>query len=93
VMGIPRSVDALVMVLLGGVESLVGPVAGAAAFTWLQDEIARYTQYWRAIFGALILLLVVVFPQGLAGLGLLLRRVVTGRRRSGDAETSAAARA
>jgi len=91
VMGIPRSVDALVMVLLGGIESLVGPVAGAAAFTWLQDEIARYTQYWRAVFGALILLLVVVFPQGLAGFGLLLRRAVGSRRR--DAETGAAARA
>jgi branched-chain amino acid transport system permease protein len=93
VMGIPRSVDALVMVLLGGIESLAGPVAGAAAFTWLQDEIARYTQYWRAAFGALILLLVVVFPQGLAGLGLLLRRAVSGRRGRRDAETGAAARA
>jgi branched-chain amino acid transport system permease protein len=93
VMGIPRSVDALVMVLLGGVESLVGPVVGAAAFTWLQDEIARYTQYWRAIFGALILLLVVVFPQGLAGFGLMLRRAVAGRRGRRDAESGAAARA
>src|SRR5262249_30891649 len=34
---IPRSVDALVMVLLGGIESLLGPVAGAAVFTFLQD--------------------------------------------------------
>jgi ABC-type branched-subunit amino acid transport system permease subunit len=34
-----RSVDALVMVLLGGVQTLAGPVVGAAAFTWLQDTL------------------------------------------------------
>jgi branched-chain amino acid transport system permease protein len=62
-----RSVDALVMVLLGGVQSLAGPVVGAVAFTWLQDTIIRATDYWRAVFGVVILVLVLVFPQGLAG--------------------------
>jgi branched-chain amino acid transport system permease protein len=74
-LGIPRSVDALVMVLLGGVQTLVGPVVGAALFTWLQDEIARATEYWRAILGLVILLLVIAFPQGIAGFaGRLLAR-------------------
>ncbi|MDF3072752.1 MAG: transporter permease [Alphaproteobacteria bacterium] len=74
-LGIPRSVDALVMVLLGGVQTLVGPVVGAAIFTWLQDEIARATEYWRAILGLVILLLVIAFPQGIAGFaGRLLAR-------------------
>ena len=36
-LAIPRSVDALVMVLLGGLNALAGPLLGAAAFTWLQD--------------------------------------------------------
>ena len=62
-----RSVDALVMVLLGGVQSLAGPIVGAAAFTWLQDTVIRVTDYWRAMFGFVILALVLVFPQGLAG--------------------------
>jgi branched-chain amino acid transport system permease protein len=53
--------------LLGGVQTLTGPVAGAAIFTWLQDEIARGTEYWRAILGATILVIVLVFPQGVAG--------------------------
>jgi len=67
VAGIPRSIDGLVMVLLGGIQTLTGPVVGAAAFTWLQDTIARETTYWRAFLGGVILLLVLAFPQGLAG--------------------------
>jgi branched-chain amino acid transport system permease protein len=67
VTSIPRSVDGLVMVLLGGLQTLTGPVVGAAAFTWLQDTIARETAYWRAMLGGVILFLVLAFPQGLAG--------------------------
>jgi branched-chain amino acid transport system permease protein len=67
-LGISKSVDALVMVLLGGLHTLLGPVLGALSFTSLQDTIVRETQYWRACFGAVILLLVLVFPKGLMGL-------------------------
>ncbi len=66
-MAVGKSVDGLVMVLLGGVQSLWGPLVGAVSFTWLQDSIARSTDYWRALLGAVILLLVLAFPQGLAG--------------------------
>jgi branched-chain amino acid transport system permease protein len=65
-----RSIDGLVMVLLGGVQTLAGPVVGASVFVWLQDWVMRATEYWRALLGALVLLLVLVFPQGIAG-GLL----------------------
>ena len=51
VVSIVASIDALVMVLLGGVQTLTGPVVGAAVFTWLQDVIARDTDYWRAVLG------------------------------------------
>ncbi len=74
VMGIQRSVDALVMVLLGGVHSLVGPLVGAAVLTWLQDEIIRDTEYWRGLLGLAILALVLLLPQGLAGARDLWRR-------------------
>ena len=57
-LSVPRSVDALVMVLLGGVHTLTGPVWGAAGFTWLQDVMARNLEYWRAAMGAAILILV-----------------------------------
>jgi branched-chain amino acid transport system permease protein len=65
-MSIPRSFDALIMVLLGGIKTLFGPVAGASVFTWLQDEITRF-EYWRLILGLLIIAIVIAFPQGLAG--------------------------
>ncbi len=66
-LAIPRSVDGLVMVLMGGIQTLTGAVAGAAVFTWLQDVITRQTEFWRAVLGGIILLLVLAFPQGIAG--------------------------
>ena len=64
---ISQSTDGLVMVLLGGVETLTGPVVGAAIFTWLRDTLARETDFWRGMLGLVILLIVVAFPQGLVG--------------------------
>ena len=64
---IGQSTDGLVMVLLGGVQTIVGPLVGAISFTWLSDVIARSTDYWRALLGSIILLLVLAFPQGIAG--------------------------
>jgi branched-chain amino acid transport system permease protein len=66
-MAVGKSVDGLVMVLLGGVQTLTGPVVGAVSFTWLQDTVARSTDYWRALLGGIVLLLVLAFPQGIAG--------------------------
>jgi len=66
-LSIGRSVDALVMVLLGGVQTLTGPIVGATVFTWLQDTVARHTDYWRGLLGLIIVMLVMLFPQGIAG--------------------------
>ena len=66
VMAIPRSFDFLFMILLGGVETLFGPIAGAAAFTWLHDKIARI-DFWQLILGCIFIFLVMAFPQGIAG--------------------------
>ncbi len=65
-MAIPRSFDFLFMVLLGGIETLFGPIAGATAFTWLHDQIARI-DYWQLILGCIFIILVIVFPSGIAG--------------------------
>ncbi len=66
-LAIPRSVDALVIVLLGGLNALAGPLLGAAAFAWLSDTLSRVTDYWRASLGVTILLIVLVFPLGIGG--------------------------
>ena len=66
-MAVGKSVDGLVMVLLGGLQTLAGPLVGAVTFTWLQDTVARNTDYWRALLGGTILLLVLAFPMGIAG--------------------------
>ena len=76
-LAIPRSVDVLVAVLLGGLNALFGPLLGAAAFTWLADTAARATDYWRALLGALILVIVLAFPAGIGG---ALARLVRARR-------------
>jgi branched-chain amino acid transport system permease protein len=62
-----RSIDGLVMVLLGGIQTLTGPIVGASVFAVLQDTIMRQTEYWRALLGAIILLLVLAFPGGIVG--------------------------
>ena len=64
---IGHSIDGLVMVMLGGIETLMGPVVGAALFTWLQDTLARDTAYWKATLGAVMLALVLLFPVGIVG--------------------------
>ncbi len=62
-----RSIDGLVMVLLGGLQTLTGPIVGASVFAVLQDSIMRSTEYWRALLGGVILLLVLAFPAGIVG--------------------------
>jgi len=85
-LSVDRSVDGLVMVMLGGIQTLAGPIVGAVTFTWLHDTVARNTDYWRATLGGIILLLVLLFPQGIAGAA---RQLFERRQRPG-AEPAAA---
>ncbi len=66
-LSIPRSMDGLVMVLLGGVQTLIGPVVGAAVFIGLQDWIVRATTYWQAILGLTVIAITIAFPLGIVG--------------------------
>ena len=66
-LAIPRSVDALLMVLLGGVQTVTGPIVGAIAFAGLQEQLVRVTEYWRLVLGLVLVALVLFFPAGLAG--------------------------
>ncbi len=78
---ISRSVDALVMVLLGGVGSVSGPILGALVYTGLSDWLLQITHLWRLILGAIIVALVLLFPEGIAGAAQLLATERRSRRR------------
>ena len=65
-MAIARSFDGIIMVFFGGVQHLSGPLAGAAALTWLRDTLFRL-EMWRLLLGLTVILIVIAFPQGIAG--------------------------
>ncbi|RTZ89817.1 MAG: ABC transporter permease [Deltaproteobacteria bacterium] len=65
-MSIPRSFDILLSVLLGGIESISGPIVGSSVFIWLEDKIS-HIEFWRLILGCIFIVLVLAFPQGIAG--------------------------
>jgi branched-chain amino acid transport system permease protein len=67
-----RSGDLMIMVILGGMGSLFGPVLGAVALLLLEETLSRVTEYWMIILGPM-LLLVVLFAHG--GIDGLLKRV------------------
>ena len=66
-LSIPVSVDALIMVLLGGVQTLIGPLVGALAYHALSTELTRLTDHWRLFLGLTIVILAVAFPDGIVG--------------------------
>lgn len=76
-LSISRSIDGLVMVLAGGLQTLSGPAVGAATLIWLQDLIARNIEYWQLLLGLAIIGIVIAFPQGIVGQILAWRRAWT----------------
>lgn len=63
-----RSGELLVIVILGGVGTRFGPVYGAFAFVLLETVLANYTNHWPILFGPFLILVVLFFRQGLAGI-------------------------
>jgi branched-chain amino acid transport system permease protein len=67
-LGISLSVDALVMVLLGGVETVSGAVIGAIVYKALNIWLVSQTDWSKLVLGIFIVLIVVVFPKGIVGM-------------------------
>ena len=63
-----RSGEILVVVILGGMGTLYGPVAGALAFLLLEELLSQWTQHWMIVMGPLLVLVVLFARQGLWGL-------------------------
>jgi branched-chain amino acid transport system permease protein len=66
-LSISQSVDFLVMILLGGIQTVMGAVAGAAAFHTVKDVFMPMTDHWRFLLGASIIAMVLLFPRGIGG--------------------------
>lgn len=62
-----HSGELVFMTVLGGFASFFGPLVGAFAFVFLKSELMGLTQYWRFVLGAILALIVVLFPRGLMG--------------------------
>ena len=62
-----QSGDLMFMVILGGIASTAGPVLGAFVLILLEELLKGFTDYWQIIFGPLLILSVIFFKRGLAG--------------------------
>jgi len=63
-----RSGDLIIMVVLGGMGSVVGPLIGAVALLVLEELLSGFTEYWQIILGPLLLLIVLFARGGIDGL-------------------------
>ena len=63
-----QSGDLMFMVILGGMATTSGPVLGAFALLLVEDLLAGWTQHWQVILGPLLVLSVIFFRRGLAGI-------------------------
>jgi branched-chain amino acid transport system permease protein len=68
VMNWGRSADLIIMVVLGGMGSAIGPLLGAMVFMLAEETLSHLTTYWQLIFGPLILIFVRFARSGLVGL-------------------------
>ena len=64
----------LMMVLTGGIGTLIGPILGAMVFILIQEVLSSYTEHWMIFAGAVFVLMVIFLPGGLVGTA---RRLVT----------------
>jgi branched-chain amino acid transport system permease protein len=63
-----RSGDLVVMVVMGGMGTLVGPAAGATLFVLMEKFLPDWTEHWMLIFGPMVILIVLLARHGLLGL-------------------------
>lgn len=60
-----KAIDPLFMNIIGGVNSIIGPSVGAIIFSIFKDWLSSLMEYWRIIFGIILVLAALIFPSGL----------------------------
>ncbi len=84
------SATVLVMVVLGGMSSVLGPLVGAFALLGLEEVLKSSVENWKLVKGLVIIALVFLLPGGLQQLGTMLRRQHSDAAPDGPAPTPAA---
>jgi ABC-type branched-subunit amino acid transport system permease subunit len=59
--------EALMMVIVGGIGTLLGPAIGAAVFILIRDILSSYTEHWMIFTGGVFVLMVIFLPGGIVG--------------------------
>jgi branched-chain amino acid transport system permease protein len=57
----------LLMTILGGMHTFIGPVVGVAVFLYVQNQFSKYIERWELLVGILFIALVLIFPDGIVG--------------------------
>jgi branched-chain amino acid transport system permease protein len=83
--GLHRSVEALVMAVVGGLGTLSGPILGAIVFTYLPEKLQFFADWQFMVYGLLLLLSFVMLPKGIAGLLLPRSRYIKPSARKASA--------
>lgn len=79
-----RSIGLILMAVIGGIGTVLGPLWGAVVFVIIQEFLlANYSDLYLGMYGLLLILIILFEPQGLTGLVQRLRRALTRKRRSG----------
>jgi branched-chain amino acid transport system permease protein len=63
-----ESGNVLIMAIFGGLGTLLGPIVGAISFVFLRDALTTGFEVWQLAFGVVFVIVVLVFPSGLAGI-------------------------
>jgi len=79
VLEMQKSLEVILMVLLGGIESMFGALLGAFSLTIIQDYLMIEVPYWRAALGLLMLMLIHFAPNGWMGLWLKVKIFMKAR--------------
>jgi branched-chain amino acid transport system permease protein len=61
------SVEALLMVAVGGAGTLTGPVLGAGIIIFIKNMLSQYTERWLLVLGILYIVVIAVAPKGIIG--------------------------
>lgn len=76
-----ESINILIMMVIGGMGTIIGPIIGAVFITYLLETMRVFAEYRLVIYGLLMFFVILYMPQGIAGmLGNLWQRVAAGKR-------------